>query len=283
MRKYYYKQRGHSTVTFLLGYKIFCLAAVVIFDFKTQYIFGFFFLILSANYTTFLSLLHVMRNLELPECHAIRKKVHPYFMGMNIAYAATLVMALIPATAPVCSSLSIYPMSMFMCNILFLANTGFFMYCAFNNYLQTPDSEAASDEKSPLTLKGAEYIEKQRQIYTERMKSYGNYLKILSVLQIVIILLGRVFIDGGEYLACTGGGFQWISTSVSGDLFVAFLMVTIMMQSAMCEKFLYRIPNKYGMFESIKISPVKEHAHDHFRNKLGLDADNEDKATTAIN
>lgn len=26
MRKYYYKQRGHSTVTFLLGYKIFCVS-----------------------------------------------------------------------------------------------------------------------------------------------------------------------------------------------------------------------------------------------------------------
>lgn len=224
-----------------------------------------------------------MRHLELPEGHAIKKKVHPYFVTMNIAYAATLVLSVIPATAPVCSSLAIYPMSMFMCNILFLANTAFFMYCSFNNYLQTADSETASDEKSPLTLKGADYIAKQRQIYNERMKSYGNYLKILSVLQIVIILLGRVFIDEGEYLACTGGGFEWISTSVSGDLFVAFLMVTIMMQSAMCEKFLYRIPNKYGLFDSIKIHTVKEHAHDHFRNKLGIEDDNEDKANTAIN
>ena len=110
----------------------------MIFDFKTQYIFGFFFLVLSANFTTYLSLMHVLRHLELPEGHAIRNKVNPFFLSMNVAYAAALILAFIPATAPVCSSLSIYPMSMFMCNILFLANSGFFMYLAFNNYLQTP-------------------------------------------------------------------------------------------------------------------------------------------------
>jgi len=85
------------------------------------------------------------------------------------------------------------------------------------------------------------------------MKSYGNYLKILSTIQVIIILLARVYIDSGDYLACTGGGYQWLYTNLRGELFIAGMMITIMMQSVMIEKFLYRIPNKYGEFDSIKV------------------------------
>lgn len=192
-----------------------------------------------------------MRNLELPEGHAIKEKIKPYYYTMNVLYGLAIVMSVIPKTAPICTSLAIYPLSMLWCSILFLANSGFFMYCAFNNYLQTEVTDESSEKT--FLLKNDEYVAKQRKIYNERMSSYGNYLKILTVLQIAVILIGRVYVDTGEYLACTGGGYQWISTSIQGELFVAFMMVTIMMQSAMCEKFLYRVPNKNGMFESIKI------------------------------
>lgn len=40
---------------------------------------------------------------------------------------------------------------------------------------------------------------------------------------------------------------------VGGELFILGMMVTIMMQSVMVEKFLYRIPNKHGKFDEIKL------------------------------
>ena len=98
--------------------------------------------------------------------------------------------------------------------------------------------------------------------------SYGNYLLILSVVQVVIILLGVIYIDEGEYLACTGGGYQWVYTSVSGSAFMVTIMVTIMMQSVMIEKFLYRIPNKFGLFDSIKVKPVAERMEVAFAEKF---------------
>ena len=112
------------------------------------------------------------------------------------------------------------------------------------------------------------------------MKSYGNYLKILSTIQIVIILLARVYIDSGDYLACTGGGYQWLYTNLRGEIFVAGMMITIMMQSMMIEKFLYRIPNKFGEFDSIKIR-VEKSMKAQFKKKL-IDYEQESH-TTAVN
>ena len=38
----------------------------------------------------------------------------------------------------------------------------------------------------------------------------------------------------------------------------------------MIEKFLYRIPNKYGMFEEIKVKAVKDKMGELFRAKMHL-------------
>lgn len=185
---------------------------------------------------------------------------------MNLLYSLALLFSVMPATAPLCSSLRVYPTSMFWCNILFLMNALFFFFMQWNNFfLQAAEQE--DNATKPLLSKNEDH-EKYRKIFKERTTSYGNYLKILSVVQVVIILLGKVYIDAGEYLACTAGGFQWISTSIGGELFVAGIMVTIMMQSVMIEKFLYRIPNKYGMFDSIKIKPVTERLADALHGKL---------------
>lgn len=98
----------------------------------------------------------------------------------------------------------------------------------FNNFYLESDKEEDDTNKKPL-LGAEKTYENSRQIFIERMKSFGNYLKILSVIQVIIILLGKVYIDVGDYLTCTGNGFMWISTSIHGELFVAGIMVTIMM------------------------------------------------------
>ncbi len=195
---------------------------------------------------------------------------------MNILYAMMLPLAVIPWTAPICNSVMIYPGSLLACNIMFLLNSGFFFYARSNKFFAEID-----DEKSPLLQEiSSEQDERKRKILDEQMKSYGNYLKILSTIQIVIILLARVYIDSGDYLACTGGGYQWLYTNVRGEIFIAGMMITIMMQSMMIEKFLYRIPNKHGEFDSIKIR-VEKSMKAQFKKKF-IDYEKESH-TTAVN
>lgn len=187
-----------------------------------------------------------------------------------------LPLAVIPWTAPICNSVMIYPGSLLACNIMFLLNSGFFFYARSNKFFAEID-----DEKSPLLQeRSSEQDERKRKILDEQMKSYGNYLKILSTIQIVIILLARVYIDSGDYLACTGGGYQWLYTNVRGEIFIAGMMITIMMQSMMIEKFLYRIPNKHGEFDSIKIR-VEKSMKAQFKKKF-IDYEKESH-TTAVN
>ena len=122
----------------------------------------------------------------------MRQRTQKWFTFMNIAYAFMLPLAIIPWTAPVCSSIMVYPGSLLACNVMFLLNTGFFIYASFQNFF----AGTTNDEKTPLLSdKSSEYIEKRRKILAEQLKSYGNYLKILSTIQVIIILLARVYID----------------------------------------------------------------------------------------
>ena len=93
------------------------------------------------------------------------------------------------------------------------------------------------------------YDDKIRHVFTQQMNSYHNYTVILSIVQITVIILGRVYIDDGGYLTCTGGGYEWLYSSIGGELFILGMMITMMMQSVMVEKFLYRIPLNNGYFE----------------------------------
>jgi hypothetical protein len=72
------------------------------------------------------------------------------------------------------------------------------------------------------------------------------------MIQILVILLGEVFVDKGGYLTCSGGGYQWLYQNIAGELFIFMLMVNMIMQSVLIEKFLYGVPHHYGYFEEIK-------------------------------
>jgi len=69
------------------------------------------------------------------------------------------------------------------------------------------------------------------------------------MIQILVILLGEVFVDKGGYLTCSGGGYQWLYQNIAGELFIFMLMVNMIMQSVLIEKFLYGVPHHYGYFE----------------------------------
>lgn len=208
--------------------------------------------------------MYVLRNQKTPEAQQMREKSQLFFTAMNIAYGLMIPMSVIPVTAPVCNSLNIYPTTMFACNILFLANAAFFFYAKFNHFW----IQENADKLKEKLIDDEVNVEQERDMLRAQCSSYGNYLMILSVVQVAIILLGKIYIDEGEYLACTGGGYQWVYTSISGSAFALTVMVTIMMQSVMIEKFLYRIPNKFGMFESIKVKPVAERMGDAFAEKF---------------
>ena len=84
------------------------------------------------------------------------------------------------------------------------------------------------------------------------MWSYNCFTVVLSMIQILVILLGEVFVDKGGYLTCSGGGYQWLYQNIAGELFIFMLMVNMIMQSVLIEKFLYGVPHHYGYFEEIK-------------------------------
>lgn len=66
----------------------------------------------------------------------------------------------------------------------------------------------------------------------------------------IIISLGDIFISKGGYVSCTSGGYEWLYVSVAGEAFVMSLTLTIMMQTVMVEKVLYRVRSKNGFFKT---------------------------------
>jgi hypothetical protein len=249
IKRYYVKQRGHSMTTFLLTYKIFCLVGILIFDFTTRYIFMFYILILSSNFVTYMAFLHVMRTVELPQRLDLRKRTKWFYYLMNSLYLLMIPLAFVPGFAPICSNYKPYPATLFYCNILFLFNSAFFFYMHYNKFFLEKFDE---DIETPFASDIA-YDDKIRHVFTQQMNSYHNYTVILSIVQVIVIVLGRIYIYEGGYLTCTGGGYEWLYSSIGGELFILGMMITMMMQSVMVEKFLYRIPLNNGYFEEEKI------------------------------
>ena len=48
------------------------------------------------------------------------------------------------------------------------------------------------------------------------MASYKFYTMILSFVQVVLIAIGHVYIGTGGHLTCTGGGYEWLYSSLGG-------------------------------------------------------------------
>ena len=190
--------------TCLLAYKILCLLGILIFDFTTRYIFMFFFLILSSNFVTYMALLHIIRSVELLQRQKLTRNTKRYYYMMNSLYLLMIPLSFVHGFAPICTREQPYPASLFYCNILFLVNSAFFFYMENNKFFIT-------DENALIVQEG-----KIRHVFRQQMSAYKCYTVILSVVQVVVIVLGRVFISAGGYLTCTGGGYEWLYSSIGG-------------------------------------------------------------------
>jgi len=69
--------------------------------------------------------MHLLRNLETPEGPALRKRVQPFWIFMNLMYALNFVLAFVPRFSPSCNHLQVYPPSMFWAACLFMTNAIF--------------------------------------------------------------------------------------------------------------------------------------------------------------
>lgn len=72
---------------------------------------------------------------------------------------------------------------------------------------------------------------------------------MLVFCNVAIQLWGRIFVHNSEFLGCTDGGWQWIYTTITGELFVGTHMMLIITQGVMLEQALYKVPLKMGWFK----------------------------------
>ena len=87
-------------------------------------------------------------------------------------------------------------------------NAGFFFYLRSKNFFMKEESD--EDWKTALLEGEREDWNQTKKMFKAQMSSYYCYTVILSVVQVIVILLGEVFIDKGGYLTCTGGGHEWL-------------------------------------------------------------------------
>lgn len=85
-------------------------------------------------------------------------------------------------------------------------------------------------------------------MFRKQMNVYLFFQAILAVCNIALQLWGRIFVHDNHFLGCTNGGYQWMYTTLTGEMFVAMHMVLICTQAVMLEQALYQVPKKMGWF-----------------------------------
>ena len=61
------------------------------------------------------------------------------------------------------------------------------------------------------------------------MHTYNCFALVLSIYQVVVILVGEVFIRKGGYLKCTGGGYQWLCYNLAGEGFICMFIFNMIL------------------------------------------------------
>lgn len=61
--------------------------------------------------------------------------------------------------------------------------------------------------------------------------------------------MGRFWVHNHDFLGCTDKGYQWIYKTLTGDFFVTFHMMSIIMQAVMVERVFYGVPHHSGYFD----------------------------------
>lgn len=80
------------------------------------------------------------------------------------------------------------------------------------------------------------------------MATYSRYTLLVSVWQLFIEVFAWGINRRNDFLMCTRDGWAWVYSSLSGNFFTLFHMMTILMQTIMVIKLFYWIPQKQGYF-----------------------------------
>lgn len=80
------------------------------------------------------------------------------------------------------------------------------------------------------------------------MATYSHYTLLVSCWQLFIQIFAWGINRRNDFLMCTRDGWAWVYSSLSGNCFTLFHMMTILMQTIMVIKLFYWIPKKQGYF-----------------------------------
>jgi hypothetical protein len=69
------------------------------------------------------------------------------------------------------------------------------------------------------------------------------------MMQISVIFLGEFYIGKSDGLTCADDGSKWLYHSIAGEGFIFLVMINMILQCLLIERFLYGVPKKHGCFE----------------------------------
>ena len=133
----YYRRKklGHyDAVTAMLVINILVLVGLLVFEYTTKYIVGFFGLVLLANYCNFLGFMIMLRHLKTPEQAMMIKHTNWYLIAMNCLYALTVGLTFVARFGPYCKASKLYPPCMNFVNGLFILNYLYHLYMHYKDY-----------------------------------------------------------------------------------------------------------------------------------------------------
>jgi len=132
---YRHKKHGHyDSVTVMLVINILVLIGLLVFEYTTKYIAGFFGLVLLANYCNFLGFMIMLRHLKTPEQAMLVKHTNWYLIAMNCLYGLTVGLSFMDRFGPFCVASKLYPPCMNFANGLFILNYFYHLYMHYKDY-----------------------------------------------------------------------------------------------------------------------------------------------------
>ena len=111
------------------------------------------------------------------------------------------------------------------------------------------------DQQEKLDWADLHESQKLRQsMFRKQMRWYLCFSSILATINLTLQILGRTLHLHTDVilLACAQKGYQWVYTSLLGELFIGAHIIQIIMQAVMLEKALYKVPHEIGWFEAPK-------------------------------
>lgn len=137
----------------LMVFMIIILIGLLLFDLGTKYIFAYFLLQISVNYTTMCALYLLLKNVEVSPGLTLSKKFRWFFILMNLCFIIEISLAFIPSVGAFCTTDRPYPRVISNLPILIGSTLVFAVYLKCKDFY-LPDDEKVMEETSPLLQSG---------------------------------------------------------------------------------------------------------------------------------